>query len=344
MHIIDIQIHQPCGLLRLRTDTELEGWCLGVSEESAVSIQKFCRDALIGADPMERERLWTELVRLDRFAYLPHGVRGYLDVALWDLVAKSCELPVYRMIGGFRDAIPAYKMGGNLPTVEDFVQAAVKAKEEGFFGYKDHCYHGPETMMEVARATRQAVGPEFHLMHDCVQTYTYTQAIRVGRVLEEEDYYWFEEPLRDYDLMGLKKLADALDIPIAATEYLPGSAFSTSQLLAQQAVDIVRASVPWRGGITDMLKIARLAESFGVNCELTSKGTGFGFVHAHVIGAIRNCSYFEATGTGSQGGAPLIKNPLQIQDGHLPVPQGMGLGMELDWGEIEQQTTTVMGA
>jgi L-alanine-DL-glutamate epimerase-like enolase superfamily enzyme len=344
VRITDIQIHQPCGLLRLRTDTELEGWCLGVDENSAACIQKSCREALIGSDPMERERLWVELVRLDRFAYLPHGVRGFLDVALWDLVAKACQVPVYQMIGGFRNTIPAYKMGGNLPTVADFVEAAVTAKEQGFFGYKDHCYHGPETMMEVARAARAAVGPDFHLMHDSVQTYTYTQAIRVGRVLEEEDYFWFEEPLRDYDLMGLKKLSDALDIPIAAAEYLPGSAFSTSQLLAQQAVDIVRASVPWRGGITDMLKIARLAESFGVNCEITSQGPSFGFVHAHVIGAIRNCTYFEATRTGSQGGEPLIKNPLHISDGHLPVPDGPGLGMELDWGQIEKQTATILGA
>ncbi|NKB71995.1 MAG: mandelate racemase [Candidatus Latescibacteria bacterium] len=344
MHITAIHIHQPCGLLRLCTNTELEGWCLGVDDINARHILQSCNDALIGADPMERERLWNELVRLDRFAYLPHGVRGYIDVALWDLVAKACDLPVFRMIGGFRDRIPAYKMGGNLPTVEAFVKAAVSAQEEGFFGYKDHCYHGPETMIEVARQARQAVGPDFHLMHDAVQTYTYPQAIRVGRALEEQDYFWFEEPLRDYDLMGLKKLSDALDIPVAAAEYLPGSAFSTAQMLAQQAVDIVRASVPWRGGITDMLKIARLAESFGVNCEITSKGTGFGFVHAHVIGALRNCTYFEATATGSQGGEPLLKNPLHISDGHLPVPQGPGLGLELDWAAVEKDTTTVLGS
>ena len=344
MRITAIHIHQPCGLLRLRTDTELEGWCPGVDDNSARHILQSCRETLVGADPMERERLWNELVRLDRFAYLPHSVRGYLDVALWDLAAKACGVPVFRLIGGFRDRIPAYKMGGNLPTVGDFVEAAVTAREEGFFGYKDHCYHGPETMMEVARQARRAVGPDFHLMHDAVQTYTYPQALRVGRVLEEEDYFWFEEPLRDYDLMGLKRLADALDVPIAAAEYLPGSAFSTSQMLARQAVDIVRASVPWRGGITDMLKIARLAESFGVNCEITSKGVGFGFVHAHVIGALRNCTWFEATATGSQGGEPLIRNPLHLTEGHLPVPQSPGLGLELDWAAVERETATILGA
>ena len=183
VRITDIHIHQPCGLLRLRTDTELEGWCPGVDESSAGHILRSCRDTLVGADPMERERLWNELVRLDRFAYLPHSVRGFLDVALWDLAAKACGVPVFRLIGGFRDRLPAYKMGPNLPAVGDFVEAAVTARDEGFFGYKDHCYHGPETMIEVARQARRAVGPDFHLMHDAVQTYTYPRclACRAGR-------------------------------------------------------------------------------------------------------------------------------------------------------------------
>jgi L-alanine-DL-glutamate epimerase-like enolase superfamily enzyme len=238
--------------------------------------------------------------------------------------------------------VPAYKSGGNLPDLEAFVADAVQAREEGFWGYKDHCYHGVEFMRALAPAVRCAVGPDFYLMHDCVQRYTLNEALRVGRTLEEADYYWFEEPLRDFDLMGLKKLSASLDVPIAAAEYLPGTIYSTSQLLAQQAVDIVRASVPWRGGITDMLKIARLAESFGVNCEITSVGVGHGFVHAHVLGAIKNCTFFEGWRTGSLGGEPVIRNPLHLADGYLPVPQGPGLGMELDWGEIEKQTERVV--
>ena len=342
MKITDIQVHQPVGLLRLLTDAGVEGWCMGVGEDTAKQIQSTYRDILIGQDPLNRERLWQELVHLDRFRYLPQPVRGYVDVALWDLSGKATDMPVYRLIGGFRDRIPAYKSGGNLPAVEAFVEDAVQAGKEGFGGYKDHCYHGVEFMLELAPAVRRAVGPDFYLMHDCVQRYTFTEALRVGRCLEEQDYYWFEEPLRDFDLMGLKKLSDSLDIPIAAAEYLPGTIYSTSQLLAQQAVDIVRASVPWRGGITDMIKIARLAEAFGVNCEITSVGAMHGFVHAHVLGAIKNCAFFEGWKLGSQGGEPFIKNPLFLTDGHLSVPQGPGLGVELDWGEIEKQTERIV--
>ena len=342
MKITDLKIHQPTGLLRLITDQGLEGWCLGVDPNSAQLIQSVYRQVLIGQEVHDRERLWQELVRLDRFAYLPHAVRGYVDVALWDLAGKAVELPVFRLIGGFRQRLPVYKSGGNLPTVADFARDAAQAREEGFFGYKDHCYHGAEAMVKVARATRQAVGPDFHLMHDCVQNYLYLDALKVGRVLEECEYTWFEEPLRDYDLLGLKKLSAELEVPVAAAEYLPGSAFSTSQLVAQQAVDIVRASIPWRGGITDLLKIARLAEAFGLNCEVTSVGVMHGFVHAHVLGAIRNCRFFEGWKLGSLGGEPLIQNPLHIADGYLEVPTGPGLGVELDWAAVEKHTEWVI--
>ena len=281
-------------------------------------------------------------MHLNRFRYPPQPVRGYIDVALWDLAGKVTNLPVCRLIGGFRDRIPAYKSGGNLPETEAFVQDTVQAKTEGFWGYNDHCYHSVEGMIQIAQAVRAAVGPEFYLMHDAVQQYTYTEAIRVGRALEAQDYYWFEEPLKDFDLMGLKKLSDALDLQIAAAEYLPGTIYSMSQLLANQVVDIVRASVPWRGGITDMINIARLAESFGVNCEITSVGAMYGFVHAHVLGAIKNCAFFEGWKVGSQGGEPLIKNPLVLQDGYLPVSQGPGLGLDLEWTEIEKHTEHVI--
>ena len=226
MEITDIKIHQPVGLLRILTDTELEGWCMGVGEDTARQIQSAYRNVLIGQDPLVRERLWQELVHLDRLRYLPQTVRAYVDVALWDLAGKATDMPVYRLIGGFRDKIPSYKSGGNLSDIGAFVKDALQAREEGFWGYKDHCNLGVDEMIKVAQAVREAVGPEFYLMHDSVQQYTYIEAIRVGRALQEQNYYWFEEPLRDFDLMGLKKLSESLDIPIAAAEYLPGTLYS----------------------------------------------------------------------------------------------------------------------
>jgi L-alanine-DL-glutamate epimerase-like enolase superfamily enzyme len=96
MKITDLIIHQPIGLLRIQTDGGLEGHCLGVDTQVAHQIQTSCKSLLIDQDPMDRENLWQELVRADRFSYLPHTVRGYVDVALWDLVGKITGLPAPR--------------------------------------------------------------------------------------------------------------------------------------------------------------------------------------------------------------------------------------------------------
>ena len=336
MKITDLKFHPGAGLMRLVTDQDLEGWCFGVGADTARAIDAAFRDVLLGTDPLDRERLWQEGMRLDRYKYLAHGVRGLVDVALWDLAGKAANLPVYQLAGGYRDRLPCYMSGHHHDAVEAYVEEALRAKSQGFAGHKDHCHLGADGMALVARACREAVGPDFHLMHDAVAQYILVDALRVGRVLDEVGYYWFEEPLKDCDLKGLKHLCDALDLPIAATEYLPGTIHATAQVLAQGAADIVRASVPWRGGITDMLKIARLAESFDVACEITSVGCTFGFVHAHVIGALRNCTFFEGWQPGSLAGEPFVTNPIHIVDGHLDVPKGAGLGLELDWDAIER--------
>ena len=296
MKITDLRFHRSAGLMRIVTDSELEGWCFGVGADTSRTIDTAFRDVLIGADPLDRERLWHEGLRLDRYKYLAHGVRGLVDVALWDLCGKAADLPVYQLIGGYRNRLPCYMSGHHHDTVEAYVEDPLRAKEQGFSGYKDHCHLGADGMARVARACRDAVGDDFPLMHDAVAQYLLVDALRLGRVLDETKYYWFEEPLKDCDIMGLKQLCDAL---------------------------------------TDMLKIARLAESFDVACEITSVGVSFGFVHAHVIGSLRNCTFFEGWQPGSLGGQPYITNPIHIIDGHVEVPDGPGLGMELDWAAIE---------
>ena len=337
MKITDLEYYPAAaGLLRIVTDDRPDGVCFGVGRDAANAIDAHFRATLIGADPLNRERLWQEGMRLDRYKYLAHGVRGLVDVALWDLAGKAAGLPVYRLAGGYRDRLPCYMSGHHHDDLQAYVDEALRARAEGFAGYKDHCHLGADGMAQVARACRAAVGDDFHLMHDAVAQYILIDALRLGRVLDETKYYWFEEPLKDCDIAGLKQLCDALDLPIAATEYLPGTIHATAQVLAQGAADIVRASVPWRGGITDMLKIARLAESFDVACEITSVGGSFGFVHAQVIGALRNCTFFEGWKTGSLGGEPYITNPIHIVDGHVRVPQGPGLGLDLDWDAIRK--------
>lgn len=340
--ITDIKIHQPAGLLRISTDTGVEGWSLGVSEDAARLIQAQYRGALLGRDPLLRERIWQELVELDRLHPRIPPVRAYLDVALWDLGGKALGLPVYQMIGGFRNRVPAYRTGGPQPTMESAVGDALAARSEGFLGYKQQGHPDVKETVRLAKAMRQAVGPDFYLMHDGGQQYDHDAALRVGKALQAQGYYWLEEPLRDADILGLKQLAGALDIPIASSAKTPDGLHSASQLLALQAVDIVQASVPLQGGITDALKMARLAEAFVVHCEFKQSDWMGGFVAAHLLGAIKNCAFYEAYGPGSRPGETLIKNRLVIDKGHLSVPSAPGLGIELDWQQVEKQTTRVI--
>ena len=342
MKIVDIKVHFPLSLMRIITDEGIEGWCNGVSEEGARSIFHTYRKDLIGVDPLDREYIWQRLIYHDRVSYLPQALRGAVDVALWDIAGKAAGLPIHKLIGGFREKIPAYWNGGN--SIED----ALQVKEAGLFGYKDHFRDGPDKMIKFATELRAAVGEDMYLMHDAVfQNYTLDEALKVGRVLGKLNYHWFEEPLKDFDIIGLKKLSDNLDVPIVAPEYIGGSLYSTAQYLALQAVDTVRASATWRGGITDLLKIAHLAESFGVNCEITSHGPVWSFAHANAIASIRNCDFFEfgdrtAITTGKLQGEPIVTNPLTFQDGYVSVPTEPGLGIILDWDVVNDRTDKVL--
>jgi L-alanine-DL-glutamate epimerase-like enolase superfamily enzyme len=343
MVITDIKIHQPVGLLRLITDMEVEGWCLGVDTNSGRQIQALYRRLLVGESALDRERLWQAMVDAERptARHPVHVARAYVDVALWDLVGKWLGLPVFRAIGGFRERLPAAKNGRPQEQIVGVIDDALQAQEEGFVAYNVAYTGGVPGAIEMARRVREAVGDDFYLMYDGRQGYVQTEAVRLGRVLQEADYHWFEEPLPGADLLGLQKLAAALDIPILGGAQA-AALRATSQMVAVQAVDMVKAGVPRCGGITDVVKIARLAEAFGLHCELEADGRMGGFVHAHLMGAIKNSYFFATQCTGPQGGEPIVRNPLQVKGGYVSVPQDAGLGMQLDWPEVERGTEQII--
>jgi len=332
--------------IRILTDVGIEGWSTGwyhsqPVEAFAQELLNAYKVDLIGVDPLDREYIWHMLWSADRFKWVPRWRIGYLDVALWDIAGKYAKLPIWKLLGGFRDRVPAYLSSANFPKVEDFVQQALEIKKAGYKGYKLHSRLGPDMDIKVAAAVREAVGPDFILMHDPVQTYTFSEAVRVGRALERLNYYWLEEPLQDYDILGLKKLADTLEIPVIATEVAYGAPYTVAQFLALGAVDAVRGDVVVSSGITGLVKVAHLAESFRVNCEVHLRGPVFGFAHAHVLSAIRNCDFFEFNPPEPLE-ASLVKNPLALVDGCVSAPQGPGLGVELDWAELERRTVKVL--
>jgi L-alanine-DL-glutamate epimerase-like enolase superfamily enzyme len=183
---------QHLALIRLLTDAGIEGWStafytFGPVRPFAETWLDAFKPELVGLDPLYREFIYQKLWFANRFNWLHPWMIGYADVALWDIAGKATGLPVHKLLGTFRDRIPVYVSSGNYPSLEQFVEFGLRAKDLGYKGYKLHSRLGPEMDIRVARAVREALGPDFTLMHDPVQTYTYNEAVRVGRALEELD-------------------------------------------------------------------------------------------------------------------------------------------------------------
>ncbi len=256
--------------LRLVTDGGLDAYAPFGTGFSCSELEWECKDfkarigpLIVGIDAFDREHIWQKLWYAQRFFYTGRRPIDLIDRMLWDLASRHANLPIYKLLGACREEIPAYRnIGGN--TIDDLVADGLRARAEGYVGCKDHSYRGVKGNAEMARALRAALGDDFKLMHDPVESYTCLEAIKIGRVLEECNYEWIEEPLQDYDLMGLKKLSDALDLPVMALEWIGavgGEPFNASAFLALQAIDIVRQ----RGhGITGSIKLSQMVEGFGL--------------------------------------------------------------------------------
>lgn len=173
-------------------------------------------------------------------------------------------------------------------------------------------------------------------MHDPVQQSSIEDAIKVGRNLEELGYLWIEEPLQEFDINGLKRLSDVLDLQVLALESNPGNPYLASPYLAGGATDIVRQTGL---GITGQMKLANLAEIFGLNCHGGNP---------HVVAAIGNDDWWETPAWSPlvpnrsliSASANLIKDMTVVKHGFMHVPQTPGLGREIDWDGIERQTIT----
>ena len=352
--IVDLKVHMlkesesgtPEGLLRVITEAGIEGWCNTIDPETARVITTQFREHLIGRDALARERLWHDMLMLERLTWPPKKLRGAIDVALWDIAGKRAGLPVWRLLGACRDRVPCYRtqsgtMGPEGLTKDHFIEFALQVKEEGYLGSKDHCYAGPQFMIELAGELRDAVGPDYDLMHDAVGYYDVKEAIRVGRALEKHSYRWFEEPLRDHDFLGYKKVRDALEIQVVGGEYFPHQLHSYAQMLALGAVDGIKPAI-YMGGITEMLKLAHLTYTFGATLHVSAHDHMWGFSSVNVNGAIENGEMLEVHPPFTAHTHPALKNPLKLTDGHVEMPEGPGLGADLDWDVIEDQTTEVI--
>jgi L-alanine-DL-glutamate epimerase-like enolase superfamily enzyme len=274
-----------------------------------------------------------------------------IDNCCWDILGKAVNLPVYRILGAYRDRVMAYGSSQHHKTGEDFVTEAKRCKEAGFKAYKIHPPGGTapnadnyKLDMEICTAVRQAVGDDFTLMLDPVGVYDRYQALEVGRHLDKLGYLAFEDPLPTTDIEGLVELCAKVDVPVHIGEFL-FSIYNYPEYIRRGAVDAVRFVVDNVGGITAGMKIGHLAECFGMPCVPHNWGNMFDHsVHFQCELAMPNAPWFEKTlpaaGTPDLQGAadlPYVKDTYRVQpDGCIHASTKPGLGCEIDHAILDK--------
>ncbi len=279
------------ALLSVDTDAGVTGRVLcppaAVRDEL---ITAYIRPVLLGQNPFDRERLWNGMARWQRGSgqQLSDKTIGYADQALWDLAGKALGLPVWRLIGGARDRLPAYgstmcgdEIAGGLATPDDYGRFAEALVGQGYAAIKLHTWMppvswAPSVRMDIAAcaAVREAVGPEIALMLDANHWYSRTEALTLGRGIEALDYLWYEEPMEEASMSSYRWLSDQLAIPVIGPETAPGKHFTRAEWAAAGACDILRTGVNDVGGITPAIKSVHLAQSFNMEIEVHGGGAG----------------------------------------------------------------------
>jgi L-alanine-DL-glutamate epimerase-like enolase superfamily enzyme len=331
-------------LIRVLTDEDIEGNAFGYGIRSGEVTARITVDmlkpALIGEDPLDRERIWQKVRTLDRWlALFPIYAQGPIDVALWDIAAKKAGMPLYKLIGGYRDRVRAYATAAwSIPDIDGYKRQADEILALGFTAYKMTAWGDPDYDIKLMREIRTHVGDGVDLMLDCVSAYDHRTALKVGRVAEELGFYWFEEPLWDHDIHGLAKLCSALDIAVVSTETLPGANYSVAEYIVRGAADIVRSDVMWKGGVTSTLKTMHLADCFGMKCEVhTSQYSLTDVANLHIVCACKNVDFYELLFPLEYYSDYGVTNPVHVDsDGTVAVPQAPGLGLEIDWELLER--------
>jgi len=335
------------GLVTLRTDEGLEGHAfLGSitksSELDASSLILTLKPILLGRNPLDREAIHQAICK--RFRSTTWRCIGAIDVALWDLAGKIAGLPIYRLIGGHRTTVPAYASSPGHTDVAAYVEEALETKARGYHAYKIHPPRkGWQGDIAVCAAVRKAVGDNYRLMLDSTWMYTYTEALRVGRAIEEMGFYWFEDPLAEEDIYNYTKLRQKLDIPILATEFSPGGFHAYAPWIMSQATDYLRGDVAVKGGITACVKAAHLAEAFRMTYEIHHGGNSLNNVaNLHVMCGILNSEFFEVILPDDVQKYGLVEDLSVGASGMVRVPDRPGLGVEIDFDLIAATTIGIL--
>lgn len=331
--------HTGLGLVNIETDEGICGIGLGATGVIGRATVGHLTPLLIGEDPINVERLWHKM-------WIPKliGRRGLttraisaIDIGLWDIRAKAAGLPLYRLLGGYRDSVPTYVAGGYYEDGKGLKELAQEMTENVEMGARAvKMKVGAVSLREDAervRAVREAVGPDVKILVDANCAYRHYEAIQFAKRIEEYDPYWFEEPVAPDDYQGHRRLADATSIPIATgeNEY---TRYGFRDLIGHGSASIFNADAKILGGVTEFMKVAALAQAH----DLDIAPHGSQDIHVHLVAAISNgliLEFYRDTVDPMWG--KIYHHTLTLNsDGTVSPPDVPGIGVDPNYEVLAQ--------
>ncbi|MBM3958931.1 MAG: mandelate racemase/muconate lactonizing enzyme family protein [SAR202 cluster bacterium] len=352
------------GLLRIQTDSGVEGWAEAPGRNRVVPgrnnsvfdayLQSIIKPALIGEDPRQVDRHWEMLAlgKDDRSFKLPAGVVGVIDVALWDLLGKEAGMPVYTLMGGAaRTTIPLYWSTGSGWKMQpkEMLALVKKGWEMGFRAFKIRMdWRGwrqdadPDKDYAIFKLVREFLPPEIYLGFDANNGYSVSTAIQQGRKFEALGIDHFEEPIPHYDLPGLKQVSDALDVAVSAGEQ---DAFRWwfQHLVLLGNPDILQPDILNAGGPSEVKRIYGMAETLNKPVMPHSPQAGINSMASlHVYATVQNGTRpheFSTEFSGPLDDVHALYGDVVIpQQGNMVLSDRPGLGIELNEKAVAKLT------
>ncbi len=322
----------PLLLVDLRTDGGIVGRCylFGVGKQNLKPIAALLEAMaqMVKGEPLAPYDIERKL----RARYSLLGVHNMvlfamsgIDMAAWDALGQALGLPLVRLLGGAPRPVPAYNSKGlGIMPAKSLAKETVELVEEGFRAVKLRLGR-PQAKDDLAalRVVKKALGPEVTLMVDFNQALSVAEAVRRGRMIDDEGgVYWIEEPVRADDFAGCARAAREVATPIQIGENFMGPE-QMAQALAAGACDFVMPDAQRIGGVTGWMRAAALAQGAGV--EMSSHL--FPEASCHLLAVTPTRHWLEYVDWAD----PILAEPLALKDGNVLIPERPGMGMK--WNE-----------
>ena len=336
-------------LVEVTSEDGTTGWgeCYGPAKPTQEAIKTCVENIVVGHNVFDTELIWHRVWQ----RHLDHARHGSLmaalsgvDMALWDLKGKLIGLPLHRLLGGARaHQVPCYATGHyfrRLPEdeiIKEILNEAVHYVDSGFRALKIKVGKNAAFDRRLVEAVRSRF-PDLALMADANHAYSLNEALRIGRVLEDNGFLFFEEPLAPHALEDYALLRSKLDVAIASGE-CEQTRFGFRRLIESGGVDIVQPDLTFCGGVSEGLKIRALANAFGVDVTPHAWGTWIGFaaaLHFHSVAPPNpgrfedELLFLECDNSENPVRDQIFSKRIRVEKGNALLPDLPGLGVEVN--------------